>query len=95
MQTWMTQYNVLNKTSGEVVRAFDGQTEANEWAVAMNFHRELYIVEKFNPYKDVRRFEVIDDTGRARVYVGVDIEVSIQDNGYTMKVFVDEGGSNE
>jgi len=95
MNTWMTQYNVLHKYARNVARSFDNEIEAKEWAFAMNFHRDLYVVEKFNPYKSVHRFEIIDETGRSRLYAGVDIEVSIQDNGYTMKVFVDERGDGE
>lgn len=44
--------------------------------------------------KKVTRFEVIDHTkemlGRAYVKYGVDIELSFQDNGQTLKVFVND-----
>lgn len=38
--------------------------------------------------KTVTRFEVIDETGRAYVKHGVEIELSYQDDGQTLKVFV-------
>ena len=37
---------------------------------------------------NVTRFEVIDETGRAYVRHGVIIELSYQDDGRTLKVFV-------
>ena len=44
--------------------------------------------------KDVTRFEVIDHTFRMRgryvVEYGVSVEVSIQDDGKTMKIFLNE-----
>lgn len=44
-------------------------------------------------YKDVNRFEVIDDTGRAYVKGSiygspVSVELSLQDDNRTLKVFV-------
>jgi hypothetical protein len=36
----------------------------------------------------VTRFEVIDENGRAYVRYGVGIELSYQDDGRTLKVFV-------
>jgi hypothetical protein len=36
----------------------------------------------------VTRFEVIDETGRAYVRYGVKIDLSFQDDGRTLKVFV-------
>lgn len=36
----------------------------------------------------VTRFEVIDQTGRAYVVYGVDVSMSIQDEGRTLKIFV-------
>lgn len=44
--------------------------------------------------KDVTRFEVIDHSkkmrGRYVVEYGVKVEVSIQDNGKTMKIFLND-----
>lgn len=42
------------------------------------------------PESNVTRFEVIDQTGRAYVRYGVEIELSYQDDGRTLKVFVRE-----
>jgi len=36
----------------------------------------------------VTRFEVIDETGRVIVKYGVSVELSYQDNGQTLKVFL-------
>lgn len=36
----------------------------------------------------VTRFEVIDETGRAMVKYGVSVELSYQDDGRTLKVFL-------
>ena len=36
------------------------------------------------------RFEVIDDSGRAYSKYGVDVELSVQDSGRTLKLFVTE-----
>jgi ribosomal protein S28E/S33 len=38
--------------------------------------------------KDVTRVEVIDSTGRAYVATNVTVELSVQDEGRTLKVFV-------
>lgn len=38
----------------------------------------------------VTRFEVIDETGRAYIRYSVDVKVSLQDDGRTLKVFVQE-----
>lgn len=38
--------------------------------------------------KDVTRFEVIDEKGRALVKYAVDVELSYQDDGRTLKVFI-------
>lgn len=43
----------------------------------------------------VTRFEVIDRTGRAYVRYGVSIELSYQDEGRTLKVFVEDSSSSE
>ena len=39
---------------------------------------------------DVTRFEVIDENGRTYVRYGVSIELHLQDDGQTLKVFVKE-----
>jgi hypothetical protein len=36
----------------------------------------------------VTRFEVIDENGRAYVRYGVSVELSLQDNDRTLKIFV-------
>jgi len=41
-----------------------------------------------NPQKRVTRFEVVDENGRAYVRWKVRIELSYQDEGRTLKVFV-------
>lgn len=44
----------------------------------------------------VTRLEVIDDTGRAYVKYGVKVlELSLQDDGRTLKVFANWGGSEQ
>lgn len=53
-----------------------------------------YYVQQEYPTEKVTRFEVIDHTKemRGRVYVkyGVQVELSFQDDGKTLKVFVDD-----
>ena len=39
-------------------------------------------------YKDVTRFEVIDESGRAYVTHNVTVDLSMQDDNRTLKVFV-------
>lgn len=46
--------------------------------------------EKVKAPEVVTRFEVIDSTGRAYVGHGIKIELSYQDEGRTLKVFVNE-----
>lgn len=38
--------------------------------------------------KDVTRVEVIDSSGRAYVATNVTVELSVQDQGRTLKVFI-------
>jgi hypothetical protein len=38
----------------------------------------------------VTRVEIIDSTGRAYVKYGVRVEIALQDDGRTLKVFVNE-----
>lgn len=48
--------------------------------------------------KNVTRVEVIDGEGRAYLKYGVnDIELSVQDNGTTLKIFIraDEGATHQ
>lgn len=49
------------------------------------------------PTDKTTRFEVIDGSGRRLVEYGVNIEISMQDDGRTMKVFLTKikGGDNE
>lgn len=55
---------------------------------------EYYAQQIHYPTEKVTRFEVIDHTkemlGRAYVKYGVDIELSFQDDGKTLKVFVND-----
>ena len=45
--------------------------------------------EKLNEsLKEVTRFEIIDDSGRALVRRGIKVELSLQDEGTTLKVFL-------
>lgn len=39
-------------------------------------------------FKNVTRFEVIDESGRALVRYGVKLELSLQDESRTLKVFL-------
>lgn len=41
-----------------------------------------------SPFSLVTRVEVIDETGRAYVRTGVEVESSFQDEGRTLKLFV-------
>ena len=43
---------------------------------------------KLTPIPKVTRFEVIDETGRTYRRHGVEVELSYQDDGRTLKVFV-------
>ena len=47
-----------------------------------------------NPLKDVTRFEVIDHSGdkpgRVLVKHGISVEMSIQDDGKTLKIFISD-----
>jgi hypothetical protein len=47
--------------------------------------------------KEITRFEVIDETGRAYTRYNCHIELSVQDEGRTLKVFVksDEKGQEQ
>ncbi len=46
-----------------------------------------------NIYKDVNRLEVIDGDGRSYVKYGItEVEFSLQDYGYTLKIFIREKG---
>jgi hypothetical protein len=42
------------------------------------------------PKDRVTRFEVIDETGRVLTYYGVKVQLSYQDDGRTLKVFVEQ-----
>jgi hypothetical protein len=51
--------------------------------------RSTPLVDPINEsLKQVTRFEVIDDSGRALVRRGISTELSIQDEGRTLKVFL-------
>ena len=45
-------------------------------------------MSKLLPTNETTRFEVIDGSGRRLVEYGVNIEISMQDDGRTMKVFL-------
>jgi hypothetical protein len=42
----------------------------------------------------ITRVEVIDETGRQYVRHDAHVELSLQDNGKTLKIFVQERGDN-
>lgn len=44
---------------------------------------------------NITRVEVIDENGRAYVRVGVKVEVQVQDDGATLKVFVGARDNSE
>ena len=46
-------------------------------------------------FDNITRFEVIDKNGRAVVYDDVKIEASIQDDGRTLKIFVEDRDANK
>ena len=54
-------------------------------------------MSKLLPTNETTRFEVIDGSGRRLVEYGVNIEISMQDDGRTMKVFLTKinGGQGE
>jgi hypothetical protein len=46
--------------------------------------------KEFEYLPGVTRFEVIDEQGRAYTRHGVDVRLSFQDDGRTLKVFIDK-----
>lgn len=44
-------------------------------------------------FPDVTRIELIDETGRAYVRWGASVELSIQDKGKTLKIFISPIGA--
>jgi hypothetical protein len=49
---------------------------------------KLGLIKEETPYDNVTRFEVIDGSGRILVKNNVKIELSLQDESRTLKVFV-------
>ena len=59
----------------------------------MELHNALFDAEEYRKMRDITRFEVVDDMGRAYVkYLGEDqkITYSLQDGDRTLKVFIDK-----
>lgn len=88
----------LNKIIEENFRGLDDVIEDKD---ILYFYKNLiretikmYSQELHYPVENVTRFEVIDHTkqmlGRVYVKYGVDVELSFQDDGKTLKVFVDD-----
>lgn len=47
-------------------------------------------------FSDVNRVEVIDENGRSYVkYFCNNVKISLQDNGYTLKLFLDKENKND
>jgi len=46
------------------------------------------------PDSEITRVEVIDETGRQYVRHNVHVQFSVQDDGKTLKIFVQERGEN-
>lgn len=54
-----------------------------------NNKQEILDINTINEtFKNVTRFEVIDESGRALVRYGIKIELSLQDETRTLKVFL-------
>jgi hypothetical protein len=88
----------LNKIIEDNFRGLDDVIEDKD---ILHFYKGLiretilmYAQELHYPVENVTRFEVIDHTkemlGRTYVKYGVQVELSFQDNGQTLKVFVDD-----
>ena len=52
-----------------------------------DFHEYQRLSALYN-YKDVTRFEVIDESGRVYLRLHTHVDVSLQDNNRTLKVFI-------
>lgn len=76
-------YDVFGFDEGMYVRGMD--------CGYMDIHNAVYDSEDLQSMKNVNRFEVIDDTGRAYVKYLKDnesIKYSLQDDNRTLKVFI-------
>lgn len=56
---------------------------------------QLWVRAKAGPADRVTRFEVVDESGRSYVRNGVTVELSYQEEGRTLKVFVQERPSDQ
>lgn len=52
-----------------------------------DFH-EYQRLSALDHYKDVTRFEVIDESGRVYLRLHAHVDMSLQDNNRTLKVFI-------
>ena len=70
------------------IEALEQEVWANKQNIPVEVSPEVADNTINNRYKDVTRFEVIDNVGR--IYVKYDVEVveSIQDEGRTLKMFI-------
>jgi hypothetical protein len=50
--------------------------------------KEYQRLSALDHYKDVTRFEVIDESGRVYIRLHTHVDVSLQDNNRTLKVFI-------
>tara|TARA_B110000977_G_scaffold48059_1_gene65303 strand:- start:36 stop:299 length:264 start_codon:yes stop_codon:yes gene_type:complete len=85
---------MMSTRSKEIIHHFTCSDCKGWWSVAT--------MEEWEPKKvycthcgkvskeEVNRFEVIDATGRLIVKYGVDVQLSYQDDGKTLKVFLKE-----
>ena len=74
----------LQQCSGETVEEITEKFD--RWLVAERKRVAAMAIERFA--KDVNRIEVIDKNGRVYVKYNKQVEVLLQDNGTTLKVFV-------
>ena len=96
----MKKINELEKlrddTTGDILRMLHDRVSAIEAKLEANTPQEEYVGVGI-PYDDqVTRFEVIDENGRSYSRWKTKIKLDYQDNGRTLKVFVEpEKAMNE
>ena len=56
----------------------------------LNQDSDLYYYNIEDSDLNINRVEVIDETGRILVKTDVDVETSMQDDGKTLKIFIEE-----
>lgn len=72
---------------------FEGTIDADDDAVLIMSKRTLLnriAQAEREAHKNVDRFEVIDDTGRAYTKHNISVKLDYQDDGKTLKVFVEQ-----